>query len=169
MERDTCHPSTFRDLFFRFAAPLRHFVFFRSGDWAGAEDAVQESFLRLWKNCRAVPPDKAKSYLYTVANHLFLDDTRRQQVAFKFMQYAGNAVPAGGPAADQELESKELQDKLEMALAQLSEGQRSVFLMNRVDNMTYAEIAERLGLSVKAVEKRMHGALVALRQCFGEE
>ena len=169
LEHDTCHPSTFRELFFRYAAPLRHFVFFRSGDWAGAEDAVQESFLRLWKNCQAVPPEKAKSYLYTVANHLFLDDTRRQQVIFKFMQFAERVAPAGAPAADYDLETREIEGKLDTALAQLPEGQRVVFLMNRVEKMTYAEIAERLGLSVKAVEKRMHGALVELRNCFHGE
>ena len=169
LEHDTCHPSTFRELFFRYAAPLRHFVFFRSGDWAGAEDAVQESFLRLWKNCQAVPPEKAKSYLYTVANHLFLDDTRRQQVSFKFMQFAERVAPAGAPAADYDLETREIEGKLDTALAQLPEGQRVVFLMNRVEKMTYAEIAERLGLSVKAVEKRMHGALVELRNCFHGE
>ncbi|MFQ5448380.1 MAG: sigma factor-like helix-turn-helix DNA-binding protein, partial [Saprospiraceae bacterium] len=42
--------------------------------------------------------------------------------------------------------------------------QRVVFLMNRMDKMTYAEIADHLGLSVKAIEKRMHSALVELRQ-----
>lgn len=165
MERDTCHPDTFRDLFFRFAAGLRHFVYFRSGDWAGAEDAVQESFLRLWQNCRAVPPEKARSYLYTVANHLFLDDARRQQVAFRFLQYAGHAPVSHAPGADLEIEARELQDRLEDALARIPEGQRVVFLMNRVEKLTYADIAERLGLSVKAVEKRMHGALIELRKC----
>lgn len=169
MERDTCHPATFRELFFRFAAPLRHFVFFRSGDWVGAEDAVQESFLRLWKNCQAVPPDKAKSYLYTVANHLFLDDTRRQQVAFRFVQFTQYTGSPSVPAADGELEANELQERLEAALLQLPEGQRVVFLMNRVEKLTYVEIAERLGLSVKAVEKRMHGALVELRKCIEVE
>ena len=169
MERDTCHPATFRDLFFRLAAPLRHFVFFRSGDWVGAEDAVQESFLRLWKNCQAVPPEKAKSYLYTVANHLFLDDTRRKQVAFRFVQFSQYTSASGVPAADGELEANELQERLEAALLQLPEGQRVVFLMNRVEKLTYAEIAECLGLSVKAVEKRMHGALVELRKCIEVE
>lgn len=169
MERDTCHPATFRELFFRFAAPLRHFIFFRSGDWTGAEDAVQESFLRLWKNCQAVPPEKVKSYLYTVANHLFLDDLRRQQVAFRFVQYAQYNSALEVPASDGELEARELQERLEAALGHLPEGQRVVFLMNRVEKLTYTEIAERLGLSVKAVEKRMHSALVELRKCIEVE
>ena len=163
MERDTCHPVTFRELFFRYAAMLRHFVFFRSADWPGAEDAVHEAFLRLWKNCRAVPPEKAKSFLYTVANNLFFDDARRKQVTFRFLQYAEHA-PAGQPmAADPDLEARAVQGRLEAALIRLPEPQRTVFLMNRVEKQSYAEIADCLGISVKTVEKRMHAALIALR------
>lgn len=163
MHRDTCHPDTFRDLFFRHAASLRHFAFFKSGDWAGAEDLVQEAFLRLWKNCREVPAEKAKSFLYTVTNNLFLDETRRRKVAFKFQQHLETSPPSTAPPADAALEDREMQQKLEQALAALPEHQRVVFLMNRLEKLTYADIAERLGLSVKAVEKRMHGALTALR------
>lgn len=163
MERDTCHPDTFRDLFFRYAASLRHFVFFRSGNWGSTEDAVQEAFLRLWKNCRAVPPEKAKSFLYTVANNLFLDDTRRQQVRFRFLQQAENSPETYAAPADADLEAREMQDRLEAVLAQLPEPQRLVFLMNRVEKLTYVEIADALGISVKTVEKRMHGALIVLK------
>lgn len=164
MERDTCHPVTFRELFFRYAATLRHFVYFRSGDWVGAEDAVQEAFMRLWKNCQAVPPEKARNFLYTVANNLYFDETRRKQVTYKFLQYAGQ-VPAGDPMSnDMDLVARELQYKLETALTCLSEPQRTVFLMNRVEKQPYSEIAECLGISTKTVEKRMHGALVALRE-----
>jgi len=164
MQHDTCHPETFRDLFFQYADALRRFVFFKSGDWAGAEDSVQEAFLRLWKNCREVPPDKAKSFLYTVSNNLFLDEARHRQVTFKFQQAAESAPRGSVPAPDFEMETLEFQQKLERALAGLPENQRVVFLMNRLDKLTYADIAERLGLSVKAVEKRMHGALVELRK-----
>lgn len=165
MERDTCHPLTFRELFFRYAASLRHFVFFRSADWAGAEDAVQEAFLRLWKNCQAVPPDKAKGFLYTVANNLFFDDTRRKHPAFRFEQYARHA-PAGpgNMPVDGNLEAAEMQSRLELALLGLPEPQRTVFLMNRVEKQPYPEIAECLGISVKTVEKRMHAALLGLRE-----
>ena len=51
-----------------------------------------------------------------------------------------------------------------VAIASLPEGQREVFLLNRMDQMTYKEIAEFLGVSQKAVEKRMHKALVKLRK-----
>ena len=65
---------------------------------------------------------------------------------------------------DMDLVARELQYKLETALACLPEPQRTVFLMNRVEKQPYSEIAECLGISTKTVEKRMHGALVALRE-----
>ncbi|MEM7654956.1 MAG: sigma-70 family RNA polymerase sigma factor, partial [Bacteroidota bacterium] len=61
------------------------------------------------------------------------------------------------------MEEAEFRHKLETAIASLPEKNRVVFLMNRIEKLTYKEIAERLELSVKAVEKRMHKALIQLR------
>ena len=61
------------------------------------------------------------------------------------------------------IEQDEFKSKLEKALSSLKPEERQVFLMNRMDGMKYQEIADNLGLSVKAVEKRMHHVLVALR------
>jgi RNA polymerase sigma factor (sigma-70 family) len=61
------------------------------------------------------------------------------------------------------LEEQEFKQQLEKAISDLPEGQREVFLLNRIDKKTYREIAEMLGVSVKAIEKRMHKALKALR------
>jgi RNA polymerase sigma-70 factor (ECF subfamily) len=66
------------------------------------------------------------------------------------------------------LEEKEFLDKLQVAISDLKEGQREVFLLNRIDKKTYKEIAEMLEISVKAVEKRMHLALVQLREKVGK-
>ena len=54
--------------------------------------------------------------------------------------------------------------KLESAINTLSPGEREVFLMNRIEKKTYKEMAEHLGVSQKAIEKRMHKALVKLRK-----
>jgi RNA polymerase sigma-70 factor (ECF subfamily) len=62
------------------------------------------------------------------------------------------------------LEEQEYKEKLERALAALPENQRTTFLLNRIDGKKYAEIADMEGVSVKAIEKRMHLALKSLRE-----
>ena len=59
-------------------------------------------------------------------------------------------------------------DKLQIAIDGLTLGEREVFLLNRIENKKYREIAEMLNISVKAVEKRMHGALIKLRKSVGK-
>jgi RNA polymerase sigma-70 factor (ECF subfamily) len=62
------------------------------------------------------------------------------------------------------MEESEFQNRLEQAIGNLSEKQRQVFLMSRIEKMKYSEIAEVLEISVKAVEKRMHLALLSLKE-----
>lgn len=117
----------------------------------------------MWRECSKVPFEKAKAFLFAVSSNLFLDAKKREKVALRFQQ----RQPQNDDTGDNPhflLETQELQERLENAISQLPEKQRVVFLMNRMDKMTYAEIADHLGLSVKAIEKRMHSALVELRQ-----
>ena len=62
------------------------------------------------------------------------------------------------------LEEEEFKKKLQHTLSLLSDAQREVFLLNRIDGKKYREIAEMLGVSQKAIEKRMSGALKILRE-----
>ena len=62
---------------------------------------------------------------------------------------------------------KEYMEKLKNAISDLSERQREVFLLSRIDKKTYKEIAEMSNVSVKAIEKLMHKALMALREKIG--
>ncbi|GAB5524599.1 MAG: hypothetical protein Roseis2KO_24710 [Roseivirga sp.] len=66
------------------------------------------------------------------------------------------------------MEYNEFESTITQAIDQLPEGQREVFLLNRIEKKTYVEIAEMLEVSVKAVEKRMHKALVKLRKVCKE-
>ena len=159
--RNVCEESVFEQLFHAHARPLRNFLFYRSGDPALADDLLQDTFLRLWRECRNVPFEKARSFLFSVARNLFLDSVRHEKVVLRFQQ--NNAPQAEAESPHFDLETSELQISLEKAISALPENQRVVFLMNRMDDMTYAEIAAALELSVKAVEKRMHGALLAMR------
>ncbi|MDA9552682.1 sigma-70 family RNA polymerase sigma factor, partial [Flavobacteriaceae bacterium] len=65
-------------------------------------------------------------------------------------------------------ESDEYMRKLQHALSNLSEIQRTTFLLNRIDGKKHKEIASLLGISQKAVEKRIYGALKKLRKTIKE-
>ena len=65
------------------------------------------------------------------------------------------------------LEEKEYMNRLQNALASLSEAQRVAFMLNRVEGKRHKEIAEMLGISRKAVEKRIYTALAVLKEKMG--
>ena len=127
-----------------------------------AEDLTQDAFMILWTKRDTIDPEKVKSYLFTIANNLFLNNVKHQKVVLRFNQQPVNTVSRETP--QYMMETEEFKASLERAIAELPEKNRIVFLMNRIDKMTYKDIAERLGLSVKAVEKRMTKALQRLRE-----
>lgn len=142
--------------------PVRNFIYYKTGDVQVAQDIAQETFLRIWEKRNDIKTETVKNLLFTIANNLFLNRLEHQKVSFKFANnYQGKTV---AEAPDYELEMKEFDHTLQRALADLDEKKRTVFLMNRIDEFTYNEIAENLGLSVKAVEKRMEKALAFLRK-----
>jgi len=162
MPQSVCEEEVFSSVFSTHAESLINFMYYRTGDYAASEDLMQDAFAKLWKECAKVTLEKSKSFLFTVANNSFLNRVKHQKVVLKFEQRGHSQLSNETPQFL--LEEAEFKLQLETAIASLPEGQRVVFLMSRIDKMTYKEIAERLELSVKAIEKRMHKALTTLRK-----
>lgn len=162
MSKSVCQEKVFESLFSSHAEALINFLYYKTGNYANAEDLMQDTFATLWKECKKVSFEKAKSFLFTVANNSFLNQVKHQKVVLKFERKGHSQLSNISPQFL--LEEAEFKVILEKAIGDLPEGQRTVFLMNRIDKMKYKEIAESLGVSVKAIEKRMHKALVALRK-----
>lgn len=127
-----------------------------------AEDIVQEAFIILWEKRDKVKNESIKSFLYTIANNLFIDHYRHKNMELKLLHKKIAYHMAESP--EYLLELKEFDEKLKTAIAALSEKERTVFLMNRIDGLTFKEISESLSISIKAVEKRMHNAVENLFQ-----
>ncbi len=148
----------FEDWYF----PVRNFIYYKTGDLQIAEDIAQDTFLKIWEKKESIKILTVKSLLYKIANNLFLNRQEHKKVLYKFLsEYKVNEY---SDAPDYELEMKEFDDKLQVTLAGLDDKNRTVFLMNRIDDLTYNQIAQNLGLSVKAVEKRMGKALSFLKE-----
>jgi RNA polymerase sigma-70 factor (family 1) len=141
---------------------LRNYVYYKSGDIQIAEDIVQDAFLKIWEKKDIIRSETVKSLLYKIANNLFLNRLDHQKVLLKFSSDFSNQEYSEAP--DFDLEMKEFDEKLKRHISELDEKNRIVFLMNRIDELTYKEIAQNLGLSQKAVEKRMGKAIAFLRE-----
>ncbi len=167
-KNSTCNEKVFDEFFKSHAKLLRNYVYYKFGDLEQAEDIVQDAFIKLWNNCSKVNLDKAKSYVYTVATNLGISITRHQKVRFKYKDYiTQRKTDTNHESPEFVMLEKEYMEKFKNAIAALPERQREVFLLNRIDKKTYREIAELSGVSVKAIEKLMHKALVALRKTIG--
>ena len=157
-----CSESVFKSVFESNFKIIRNYLAYKFKDVNAAEDMAQNAFVILWENCKTLKPVQAKSFLFTTATRLSLNQIKHQKVVSNF-KLQSNPRKSTAESPEFLLEEHELKTQLERSINQLPEKQREVFLMNRFDKMSYSEIASHLGLSVKAVEKRMHLALQTLR------
>jgi RNA polymerase sigma-70 factor (family 1) len=153
----------FENIFNTWYGPIRNFIYYKSGDKQTAEDIAQDTFLKVWEKKETIKSETVKSLVYTIANNLFLNQVEHQKVHLKFaVKFQPNDIVKENP--EFEMQVKEFDLKLQKAINELDDKKRTVFLMNRIEKYTYNQIAENLGITVKAVEKRMEKALAYIRK-----
>ena len=164
-KRNICQSQNFENIYKTYAKDIRQFLFFKTQNIERAEDLMQDVFIKLWDNCNKVDYDKVKSYMFTTANNMFLNEVKHEQIVRKYNKLYKEEKTNESPEFI--MLEKEFMDKLETTISKLSEKQREVFLLNRIEKKKYKEIANQLGISLKAVEKRMHQALLVMRKEIG--
>lgn len=154
----------FKLCFDQYFDAIRKYIYYRSNDANLATDVAQDVFLKLWEKQKPYEGNRTKSLLYKMANDRFISLVRKKQVQNNYLNSIQLNFKSNSP--EDLLDYKELKHYYEKALAQLPEKQRSVFLMSRVEELTYSEIATRLGISIKTVEMRMSKTLTSLRKLY---
>jgi len=157
-----CEENHFRDFYVTHVQSATNFAYYKCGDNQAALDLVQDAFAKIWENCSKIDFSKVKTYLFTSINNLFLNTVKHQKVVLSYAKDAPN-LDIHNQSPEYLLEEEEFRLKLTNAIAALSEVQREVFLLNRIEGKKYREIAELLDISQKTVEKRMSGALQILK------
>jgi RNA polymerase sigma-70 factor (family 1) len=156
----------FKKLFETWFEDVRRYILYRCGDGDLATDITQDVFMRIWEKQMKIEPETAKYLLIKIAGDLFVSRYRREKKAFDIFSTWQPAEKSLTP--EDELNFRELKMVYEEALKTMPDKQRTVFLMNRIDNLKYREIAATLQLSEKAVEKRMSQALQHLKGFLGK-
>ncbi len=152
----------FKELFDQNFDAVRNYLYYRSGDAELSTDLAQETFLKIWEKQLGDGHANIKGLLFKIAGDLFVSQYRREKALTHLRLRLRPESRMRSP--EDQLIDRELQDAYETALARMPEKQRTVFLMSRMEQLRHREIAERLGLSVKAVEKRMNLALAFLNE-----
>lgn len=165
MKADPGSKNWFIDIFNQHYKYIRNYLFYLSGDVKLAEDLVQDVFLQLWESRSKIKDETVGSYLFTIARNNFLKNKRRQKYDLKFRSTYFDKTEFESP--EYVMEMKEFDHKMQGAIAKLPNKCRVIFLMNRIDGITYSEIAKNLGISNKAVEKQMSKALAIIRDKVG--
>lgn len=163
MEQNVCEEGVFNQLFKKLSRELYQYLYYKYGADNNPRDLVQDAFIKLWNNCKNVPPEKARSFLYTVASNQVLNELSKKKTSLKYrLEKEKKNYTSESP--EYIMEGNEYMDQLQRALESLTEDQRVTFLLNRVEGKKHQEIAEILGISRKAVEKRIYTALAILRE-----
>jgi len=157
-----CEENLFSAIFTKYSKSLHDFLYYKYGEDLHPKDKVQEAFIKLWDNCKDIPFEKAKSFLFTVANNSILNDIKHRKVVLNYQKSKPKEYTIESP--EFLMEEKEYMQKYQKALSNLTEGQRETFLLNRVEGKKHKEIAALLDISTKAVEKRLYSALKKLRE-----
>ena len=154
----------FMQIFNQWHDPVKSFIYYKTGDISLADDLVQDVFLKLWEKRKTIRTETVRQLLFSSANNLCKNRYEHKQVMLKFATNFNECFKEVSP--EFELELKEFGAKLERSISKLSEKNRVVFLMNRIEGLTYKQIAQRLSLSEKAIEKRMKNALADLKKAI---
>lgn len=152
---------------------LRQFIRQRTGSSSMAEDVVQETWIRA-NTTSAALPDNPRAYLYRMAGNLAVDHVRRRQAWERAEQLADGKsgesfaqtveqVPSDTPDPLEAVISQKELAALTAAVGELPDKCRQVFVLYRGHGLTMREIAARLSITEKTVEKHIARAMVHCR------
>ncbi|MCW5556123.1 MAG: sigma-70 family RNA polymerase sigma factor [Verrucomicrobiae bacterium] len=166
--------AAFAELVDKFKQPVINLAFRTLHDLTEAEDLAQNVFVQVYKSAaRYEPSAKFSTWLFTIARNLCLNEIRRRarhpagsldHSAAETDDHPLRQVEDKGVSSPPEqLLRGELEEKVERALAELPENQRTALLLCRQEELSYEEIAAVLGCSLSATKSLIHRARETLK------
>lgn len=158
----------FEEIYNDFFGVLYHLCNQYLHDERVAEEMVQDTFMKLWE-IRQTLNDQVniRNFLYTITKNNCLNYLRNQKISLKYqdnvkyleMQFNYEALEKLGNY----LQFEELKTKIDVAISNLPAEVIETFSLSRFEDLSYKEIAEQQGISIKTVEARISKALRILR------
>lgn len=162
--------AAFKELFHAHYEALTDFAYYYVGSLEVAEDLVQEVFFDLWKRRKYWHPDHSpRAFLYGAVRNQTLKYQRRSRVRDHVQEKEVLDRLPGQENPEWRLRNQELEEAARRAINELPQRRRQIFILSRQHDLTYAEIAIALDISIKTVETQMGRALDHLRDRLSKD
>jgi RNA polymerase sigma-70 factor (ECF subfamily) len=160
--------EAFRLIFGRYGRPIISFIYDMVGRRDLAEELTQETFVRAYKNLKALRDDtKLSTWLFGIAKNVARESLRykhRETDRIGFDDDRVLELSDGKQPPDRELLDKELNGVIQDALGALDEDKRLVFTLKIFQQRSYEEIAEITGFSIPKLKTDLHRARTEMRR-----
>jgi RNA polymerase sigma-70 factor, ECF subfamily len=160
--------KAYEEIYYEFYGILYHLSFNYLRNEEIAEEIVQDTFMKLWEIKETLNDQiNIKNFLYTIAKNNCLNHLRNQKITLKHyenlkyleMQFNFEALKNLGDY----IQFEELYTQIDKAISKLPEEIIETFKLSRFADLSYKEISEKQGISIKTVEARISKALKFLR------
>lgn len=143
---------SFHQLYESYAADVYRFAYWLAGDSTEAEDITSETFIRAWVKHSTIRTETLKAYLFTIARNLYLENQRNtpQQISLQ------DFYPDPSPNPEQVVEAQFEIRSIQKFLQTLPENDRIAFIMRVQHELSYAEIARILEISLSSAKVKVH-------------
>jgi len=157
--------NRFKEVFKEYYNPLCNFAASITSDRKMAQDVVQDVFTKLWdKRNELVINSSEKSYLFQAVKHRAFEILRKRKNESKLNVVDFDEVHNSNVELEEEANNFMLKEYLYNSIRQLPPKCQEIFVMNKVNGLTYNEIADDLDISVKTVENQIGRAYRKLRK-----
>src|SRR5213594_3815779 len=160
--------AAYDELVRMYSSPIYHVAYRMTGDAAEASDAVQDIFLKVFRNIGGFKGEAAlKTWIFKIAFSEILNRLRWWKRRHRFSTVSlddqpngngtgpGHSLASSSPTPEQVLQSKEQETAIQQALGRLSREHRSIIVLRDIEGFSYNEIADVLGISIGTVKSRI--------------
>lgn len=155
----------YTEIFERYSKILLNHAYKMLGDQDEANDVVQEVFLSIWnKRGELTITGSLSSYLYKAVKNRILNHIAHEKVVSRYAESISNFIENDYALADSNLREEELEAIIAKEIASLPEKMREVFLLRKVEELSYDEIALQLNITDKTAKQQVYNSLKILKE-----
>ena len=156
---DTPQRTAIHNLYAEHHGWLKSWLRARLGNSSDAADFAHDTFIRVMQRCDQIAIETPRAFLRTVARGLVIDHWRREELQRAWLESIAHLPEAEAPSPEEQELVLELLERIATLLDGLKPRVRTAFLLSQCEGLAYKDIAERLGVSVRSVERYISDGL----------